>query len=105
MAVNLSPPEPAALLPVAGVDLGCAEAGIRKTGRAALMLMRFAAGTRVPGRGGAVAGTRGCAPAAVLPFSTGVILEPLPVERIEAALPRCRDALGAGNWVRAARGP
>ena len=29
----------------------------------------------------------------VLPFSTGVIMEPLPVERIEAGLPQCRSAL------------
>jgi glutamate N-acetyltransferase/amino-acid N-acetyltransferase len=35
----------------------------------------------------AVAGLVGCAPAQVLPFSTGVIMEPLPVERITAALP------------------
>jgi glutamate N-acetyltransferase / amino-acid N-acetyltransferase len=35
----------------------------------------------------AVAGALGCRPAQVLPFSTGVIMEPLPVERITAALP------------------
>jgi glutamate N-acetyltransferase/amino-acid N-acetyltransferase len=29
----------------------------------------------------------GCEPQAILPFSTGVILEPLPVDRIVAALP------------------
>ncbi|MBP9713374.1 MAG: bifunctional glutamate N-acetyltransferase/amino-acid acetyltransferase ArgJ [Sterolibacterium sp.] len=29
----------------------------------------------------------------VLPFSTGVIMEPLPVERIEAGLPHCQAAL------------
>jgi glutamate N-acetyltransferase/amino-acid N-acetyltransferase len=50
----------------------------------------------------AVARALGCAPEAVLPFSTGVILEPLPVERIEAALPRCVAALGAANWADAA---
>lgn len=38
----------------------------------------------------------------VLPFSTGVILEPLPVERIEAALPACVASLDASNWGRAA---
>ena len=35
----------------------------------------------------AVARLLGCAPEEVLPFSTGVIMEPLPVERIVAALP------------------
>ncbi|MDR1709038.1 MAG: bifunctional glutamate N-acetyltransferase/amino-acid acetyltransferase ArgJ [Candidatus Accumulibacter sp.] len=38
----------------------------------------------------------------VLPFSTGVILEPLPVERLVAALPRCRDNLAADRWYDAA---
>jgi glutamate N-acetyltransferase/amino-acid N-acetyltransferase len=151
MAVNLNPPDPAKLLAVAGVELGSAEAGIRKRGRRDLMLMRLAAGSRVAGvftqnsfaaapvqvcrrrlaAGGAIralvtnagnancgtgeAGVRaaertceavaraiGCAPEEVLPFSTGVILEPLPVERIEAALPRCVAALGAANWADAA---
>ncbi|HEY8047903.1 MAG TPA: bifunctional glutamate N-acetyltransferase/amino-acid acetyltransferase ArgJ [Ramlibacter sp.] len=40
----------------------------------------------------------------VLPFSTGVIMEPLPIERIEAGLPAAvADAKGA-NWLRAAEG-
>ena len=38
----------------------------------------------------------------VLPFSTGVILEPLPVDRLVAALPRCRDDLQADRWHAAA---
>ncbi|MDR0578357.1 MAG: bifunctional glutamate N-acetyltransferase/amino-acid acetyltransferase ArgJ [Candidatus Accumulibacter sp.] len=38
----------------------------------------------------------------VLPFSTGVILEPLPVDRIAAALPRCRDDLAPDRWHAAA---
>lgn len=38
----------------------------------------------------AVAEQVGCAPEQVLPFSTGVILEPLPVARIVAALPRVK---------------
>lgn len=50
----------------------------------------------------AVARELGCTPAEVLPFSTGVILEPLPVERIVAALPECRTALNAANWAGAA---
>ncbi|MDR2113376.1 MAG: bifunctional glutamate N-acetyltransferase/amino-acid acetyltransferase ArgJ, partial [Candidatus Accumulibacter sp.] len=38
----------------------------------------------------------------VLPFSTGVILEPLPVDRLVAALPRCRDDLQPDHWHEAA---
>jgi glutamate N-acetyltransferase / amino-acid N-acetyltransferase len=38
----------------------------------------------------------------VLPFSTGVILEPLPVERLIAGLPHCAEALQADNWHAAA---
>ena len=38
----------------------------------------------------------------VLPFSTGVILEPLPVERLVAGLPRCVDDLQADHWHAAA---
>ena len=40
----------------------------------------------------------------VLPFSTGVILEPLPVDRLIAGLPRCIDDLKADNWHAAAHG-
>src|SRR5260370_7717465 len=49
MAVNLSPPKPEDLLPVKGVKLGVAEAGIRKAGRKDLLLMTLAEGTRVAG--------------------------------------------------------
>ena len=38
----------------------------------------------------------------VLPFSTGVIMEPLPVGRIVAGLPRCVADLGDANWLQAA---
>jgi glutamate N-acetyltransferase/amino-acid N-acetyltransferase len=38
----------------------------------------------------------------VLPLSTGVIMEPLPVERIEAGLPACIADLAVGNWAAAA---
>ncbi len=41
-------------------------------------------------------------PGAVLPFSTGVILEPLPVERLSAALPAALADARADNWARAA---
>jgi glutamate N-acetyltransferase/amino-acid N-acetyltransferase len=40
----------------------------------------------------------------VLPFSTGVILEPLPVERLIAGLPRCVDDLQTDHWHAAAHG-
>ena len=40
----------------------------------------------------------------VLPFSTGVIGEPLPVAPIEAAVPEAFAALSAGTWAEAARG-
>jgi glutamate N-acetyltransferase/amino-acid N-acetyltransferase len=44
-----------------------------------------------------------CAEDEVLPFSTGVIMEPLPVERIVAGLPACRAALADTGWFAAAR--
>ena len=40
----------------------------------------------------------------ILPFSTGVILEPLPVDRIKAGLPAAINNLAPGNWVSAAHG-
>jgi glutamate N-acetyltransferase/amino-acid N-acetyltransferase len=151
MAVNLSAPDPATLLPVKGVRLGIAEAGIRKANRKDLMLITVSKGTRVAGvftrnrfcaapvtvakahlqtgsiqalvvnTGCANAGTGedglararqtcnevaaliGCTPEQVLPFSTGVIMEPLPVERIAAGLPRCIAALAETNWAAAAQ--
>jgi len=42
------------------------------------------------------------APEQVLPFSTGVIMEPLPVDRIEAGLPAALADLKADNWAVAA---
>ncbi len=44
------------------------------------------------------------APAQVLPFSTGVIMETLPVERIEAGLPAALASLQPSNWAEAAAG-
>jgi glutamate N-acetyltransferase/amino-acid N-acetyltransferase len=151
MPVNLKPPRREDLLPVAGVELGFAEAGIRKANRRDLMLMRLAPGSRVAGvftqngfaaapvqvcrrhlaAGGgiralvvnagnancgtgergidaalrtcdAVARLVGCAREEVLPFSTGVILEHLPVERVEAGLPHCVASLAADHWADAA---
>lgn len=43
-----------------------------------------------------------CNAAQVLPFSTGVIMEPLPVERIAAGLPACLADLREDNWFNAA---
>jgi glutamate N-acetyltransferase/amino-acid N-acetyltransferase len=50
----------------------------------------------------AVAGALGCKAEQVLPFSTGVIMEPLPVERIVAALPQAVADLREANWLSAA---
>jgi glutamate N-acetyltransferase/amino-acid N-acetyltransferase len=50
-----------------------------------------------------VAELLGCTPAQVLPFSTGVIMEQLPVERIAAGLPRCVATLAETNWAEAAQ--
>ena len=44
------------------------------------------------------------APEQVLPFSTGVIMESLPVERIEAGLPAAIADAKPDNWLRAAQG-
>ena len=150
MPVNLKPPVASQLLPVRGVALGIAQAGIRKANRRDLLLIRLDEGAAVAGvftqnrfcaapvivcrehlegtgiralvvnTGIANAGTGesgmqvaratcaaaarllGCAPEEVLPFSTGVIMEPLPVERIEAGLPACAADLREDNWAAAA---
>ncbi|MDN4588998.1 bifunctional ornithine acetyltransferase/N-acetylglutamate synthase [Xenophilus aerolatus] len=44
------------------------------------------------------------APEQILPFSTGVIMEPLPTERIEAALPAALADAAPDHWARAAEG-
>ena len=155
MPVNLSAPDPASLLPVAGVALGIAAANIRKAGRKDLLVMKLDAGAKVAGvftrnrfcaapvvvtrghlamlgpaecvralvvnTGNANAGTGetgladarrtcaelarllGCNAAHILPFSTGVIMEPLPVERIAAGLPACLADLREANWFGAAQ--
>ena len=155
MAVNLPFPIAANLQPVAGIELGCAEAGIRKLDRKDLLVMKLPATATVSGvftanrfcaapvqvcrahleglqfsgapiralvinTGNANAGTGelgladanatcaaladllGCEPSQILPFSTGVILEPLPVDRIVAGLPRAIENLGSDNWYHAA---
>jgi glutamate N-acetyltransferase/amino-acid N-acetyltransferase len=45
-----------------------------------------------------------CAPAQILPFSTGVIMEPLPVDRIVAGLPAALANAQAAHWAQAAEG-
>jgi glutamate N-acetyltransferase / amino-acid N-acetyltransferase len=52
----------------------------------------------------ALARLTGVDEAAVLPFSTGVIGEPLPVEKIEGALQSALDNLSENNWAEAATG-
>ena len=156
MSVNYSTPAPELLHPVPGVELGPAQAGIRKPGRHDLLVLRLVPGARVAGvftqnlfcaapvlvcrehlarvaksgggiralvvnTGNANAGTGepglrdaratcaglaallGCAPHEVLPFSTGVIMEPLPLDRVLAGLPRCVAALAGNAWSLAAR--
>jgi glutamate N-acetyltransferase/amino-acid N-acetyltransferase len=49
----------------------------------------------------AVAEMLGCATTDVLPFSTGVIMEPLPVAKIVSALPAARAALAPDHWFAA----
>jgi len=68
------------------------------------------AGTGAPGLAHArqtceaVASLLQCQPGQVLPFSTGVIMEPLPVERIVAGLPAAMADAAASNWAKAAEG-
>jgi glutamate N-acetyltransferase/amino-acid N-acetyltransferase len=155
MAVNLPLPNAADLKPVAGIELGHAEAGIRKQNRKDLLVMKLAPtatvagvfttnrfcaapvqvckahleGLRISGSpiralvintGNANAGTGevglananatcvalaellGCDASQILPFSTGVILEPLPVDRIKAGLPQALANLKTDNWLDAA---
>jgi len=150
MAVNLKTPNPTDLLPVPGVRLGVAQAGIRKADRYDLTVIELAPGSRVAGvftqnrfcaapvsvcrehlahgnlralvinTGNANAGTGeqglndahatcqalaeilAVDAAQVLPFSTGVILEPLPMERLLAGLPHAVADLRTDSWVDAA---
>lgn len=49
MAVRLDPPDPAALHPVSGVELGIAMAGVKKPNRKDVLVVRVAPGTSVAG--------------------------------------------------------
>jgi glutamate N-acetyltransferase/amino-acid N-acetyltransferase len=52
----------------------------------------------------ALAGYAGCSSQAVLPFSTGVIGEPLSVDKIQAGLPSALQRLDENGWAAAATG-
>ncbi len=45
-----------------------------------------------------------CRPNEVLPFSTGIVGERLPIDRVVAALPQCLAQLDANGWAEAAAG-
>ncbi|NNG25395.1 bifunctional glutamate N-acetyltransferase/amino-acid acetyltransferase ArgJ [Telluria aromaticivorans] len=155
MAVNSPLPVAADLKPVAGIEIGFAQAGIKKPNRKDLLVMKLVEGATVAGvftknrfcaapvqvckanldavkgggkpiralvvnTGNANAGTgesglanaqATCAEVArllgidaqqVLPFSTGVILEPLPLPKIVAGLPAAVASLTPDNWFNAA---
>jgi len=155
MAVNSPIPVASNLKPVAGIELGFAEANIRKQDRKDLLVMKLAPTATVAGvftqnrfcaapvqvckahledagltglpirallinTGNANAGTGDvgliaanatclalsemleCAPSQILPFSTGVILEQLPIDRVVAGLPMAVANLKEDNWFAAA---
>ena len=74
------------------VNTGCANAG---TGHEGLKHARETCA--------ALAELLDCTAAQVLPFSTGVIMEPLPVAKVIAGLPHCLADLKPANWARAAQ--
>lgn len=51
----------------------------------------------------ALADIVGCRPEETLVFSTGVIMEPLPMDRLLAGIPKAVENLGADNWIEAAQ--
>ena len=151
MAVNSPLPIRSQLLPVPGLQLGYAQAGIKKPGRKDLLVLKLAPSATVAGvfttnrfcaapvqvskdhlagtqpivalvvnTGNANAGTGeaglanahatcaalakllGCAANQILPFSTGVILEPLPLEKLVAGLPAAIEYLKEDSWFDAA---
>ena len=151
MAVNSPLPIRAQLTPVLGLQLGYAQAGIKKPGRKDVLVLKLAPGATVAGvfttnrfcaapvqvskdhlagtqpivalvvnTGNANAGTGeaglananatcaalakllGCEANQILPFSTGVILEPLPLEKLVAGLPAAIANLNEDRWFDAA---
>lgn len=75
------------------INTGCANAG---TGAAGLTAARRTCD--------ALAAQLGVRPQQVLPFSTGVILEPLPLERLQAGLPAALADAQPAHWLKAAEG-
>jgi glutamate N-acetyltransferase / amino-acid N-acetyltransferase len=73
------------------VNTGCANAGTGKSGLAA---------SRETCQ--EVARLLGCNASQVLPYSTGVIMEPLPLDRIVAGIPDCIANLRGDAWAEAA---
>jgi glutamate N-acetyltransferase/amino-acid N-acetyltransferase len=74
------------------INTGVANAGTGEAGRQAAEATCAAVGKLL-----------GVAENQVLPFSTGVILEPLPVERLIAGLPAAKAVLSDNHWHDAAR--
>ena len=151
MPVKLTAPQASSLLPVKGVQLGFAQAHVRKPNRKDVLVMTLAENSRVAGvftlnrfcaapvilckeylaqtKGiRALLVNTGCANAGtgedglnrakqscealggllglqtnqILPFSTGVILEPLPVDKVIAGMPAAIENLKEDNWLNAA---
>ena len=151
MPVKLTAPQAASLLPVRGVQLGFAEAHVRKPNRKDVLVLTLPENSRVAGvftlnrfcaapvilckqylaqtKGiRALLVNTGCANAGtgedglnrakqscealggllglqanqILPFSTGVILEPLPVDKVIAGMPAAIENLKEDNWLNAA---
>ena len=89
---HLSMLDPDASIRALLVNTGCANAGTGKEG--------MAAARRTCSE---LAEQLGCSSAQVLPFPTGVLMEPLPVDKIAAGLPACLAYLGEDNWFSAAQ--
>jgi glutamate N-acetyltransferase/amino-acid N-acetyltransferase len=89
---HLSMVDPDASIRALVVNTGCANAG---TGREGIAAARQTCNE--------LARLLDCTAAQVLPFSTGVIMEPLPVERIASGLPACLAGLREDNWLAAAQ--
>lgn len=151
MPVKLTAPEASNLLPVPGVELGFAQAHVRKPNRKDVLVVTLPENSAVAGvftlnrfcaapvtvckehlaqqagirallvnTGCANAGTGegglkdakqicnilaqqlGISASQILPFSTGVILEPLPVDKIVAGLSVAIENLKEDNWLNAA---
>lgn len=152
MAVHLNVARPEELHAIAGLQIGVAEAGVRKPNRKDLTVITVDAGASVgavftqnrfcaapvqlckqhlaaglgiralvintgvanagTGQDGlnhafavcsALAKELGLQPQHILPFSTGVIMEPLPVQRIVDGLPKALASRAEANWTLASQ--